>query len=168
MTSSDTQLKIEDLSTVRDALTTVAQKFLTFGSKISVPPHILAEIEKANYTFNEKLYKVLEHRLKQLPLLTWHAQHLDYSIGPPPPPSSLLLPPLLPPLLPLAYAQSPTCHRVDSIFPILQFFTFTSPMCSTASNAPTTSTSSNAFTIFVCVCVCVVYYSRTTGYDMVY
>ena len=72
MTSSDTRLKIEDLSKVQDALTTVAQKFLTFGSKISVLPHILAEIEKANYAFNEKLYKVLEHRLKQLPLLTWN------------------------------------------------------------------------------------------------
>ena len=70
--ASGTQFTIEDLSTVHDALTTVAHKFLTFGSKISVPPHILAEIEKANYDFNEKLYKVLEYRLKQLPLLTWH------------------------------------------------------------------------------------------------
>ena len=67
-----TQLTIEDLSTVHDALTTVAHKFLIFGGKISVPPHILAEIENTNYSFNEKLYKVLEYRLKQLPLLTWH------------------------------------------------------------------------------------------------
>ena len=70
--ASGTQLTIEDLSTVHEALTTVAHKFLTFGGKISVPPHILAEIEKSNYGFNEKLYKVLDYRLKQLPLLTWH------------------------------------------------------------------------------------------------
>ena len=70
--ASGTQLTIEDLSTVHDALTTVAHKILTFGSKISVPHHILAGIEKSNYDFDEKLYKVLEYRLKQLPLLTWH------------------------------------------------------------------------------------------------
>ena len=66
------QLTIEDLSTVHDALTTVAHKYFIFGSTISVPPHILVEIGGANYDFNEKLYKVLEYRLKQLPLLTWH------------------------------------------------------------------------------------------------
>ena len=70
--ASGTELTIEDLSTVHDALTTVAHKFLIFGSKISVPHHILAGIEKSNYDFDEKLYKVLEYRLKQLPLLTWH------------------------------------------------------------------------------------------------
>ena len=71
MTSS-VQLKIEDLSTIHDAVTTVAHKFLVFGSKISVPHHILAGIGKTNCDFDEKLYKVLEYRLKQLPLLTWH------------------------------------------------------------------------------------------------
>ena len=70
--ASGTQLTIEDLSTVHDALTTVAHRFLTFGSKISIPHHILAGIEKTNCDFDEKLYKVLEYRLKQLPLLTWH------------------------------------------------------------------------------------------------
>ena len=70
--TSGTQLTIKDLSTVHDALTTVAHIFLVFGGKICVPPHILAEIEKTNCGFNEKLYKVLEYRLKQLPLLTWH------------------------------------------------------------------------------------------------
>ena len=68
---SGTQLTIDDLSTVQDTLTTVAHKFLTFGSKINVPHHMLAEVEKTNYNFNEKLYKALEYRLKQLPLLTW-------------------------------------------------------------------------------------------------
>ena len=71
-TASGSQLTIEDLSTIHDALTPVAHKFLTFGSKISVPHHILAGTEKSNYDFDEKLYKVLEYRLKQLPLLTWH------------------------------------------------------------------------------------------------
>ena len=70
--TSGTQLTIEDLSTVHDALTTVAHIFLTFGSQISVSPNILEEIEKSNYGFTEKLYKVLEYRLRQLPLLTWH------------------------------------------------------------------------------------------------
>ena len=66
------QLKIKDLSTLQNALTPVAHKFLVFGSNISVPHHILAGIGKTNCDFDEKLYKVLEYRLKQLPLLTWH------------------------------------------------------------------------------------------------
>ena len=41
-------------------------------SNISVPHYILAEIGKTNCDFGEKLYKVFEYRLKQLPLLTWH------------------------------------------------------------------------------------------------
>ena len=69
---SSVQLKIKDLSTVQNALTPVAHKFLVFGSNISVPHYILAEIGKTNCDFGEKLYKVFEYRLKQLPLLTWH------------------------------------------------------------------------------------------------
>ena len=70
--ASGTQLTIEDLSNVQDVLTPVSNKFKIFGSKISVPNHVLAGIEKTNCDFDEKLYKVLEYRLKQLPLLTWH------------------------------------------------------------------------------------------------
>ena len=66
------QLRIGDLSEVQDVLTPVSHKCIIFGSKISVPHHILAGIEETNYDFDKKLYKVLEYRLKQLPLLTWH------------------------------------------------------------------------------------------------
>ena len=69
---SSIQLKIEDLSTVQDVLTPVSHKCIIFGSKISVPHNILAGIEETNCDFDKKLYKVLEYRLKQLPLLTWH------------------------------------------------------------------------------------------------
>ena len=77
MTSStcaapDIQLTIEDLSTVQDVLTPIANKFKIFGSKISIPSNILAGIEKTNCDFDEKLYNLLDYRLKQLPLLTWH------------------------------------------------------------------------------------------------
>ena len=66
------QLTIEDLSTLHDTVTPIAHKFKIFGSKIGVPHHILAGIEKTNCDFDEKLYNILEYRLKQLPLLTWH------------------------------------------------------------------------------------------------
>ena len=66
------QLTIEDLSTVQDVLTTVAHKSKIFGSKINVPHHVMARIEETNGDFDEKLYNLLEYRLKQLPLLTWH------------------------------------------------------------------------------------------------
>ena len=67
-----TQLTINDLSMVQDALTPIAYKCIIFGSKINVEHHVLAGIGRSNYDFNEKLYNVLEYRLKQLPLLTWH------------------------------------------------------------------------------------------------
>ena len=69
---SSIQLKIEDLSNVQDVLTPVSHKCIIFGSKISVPHNILAGIEETNCNFDKKLYKVLEYRLKQLPLLKWH------------------------------------------------------------------------------------------------
>ena len=66
------QLTINDLSMVQDALTPIAHKCIIFGSKINVEHHVLEGIEKSLHDFDEKLYKVLEYRLKQLPLLTWH------------------------------------------------------------------------------------------------
>ena len=66
------QLRINDLSMVQDALTPIAHKCIIFGSKINVEHHVLEGIEKSLHDFDEKLYKVLEYRLKQLPLLTWH------------------------------------------------------------------------------------------------
>ena len=65
-------LTINDLSMLQDALTPIAHKCIIFGSKINVEHHFLAGIGRSNYDFDEKLYKVLEYRLKQLPLLTWH------------------------------------------------------------------------------------------------
>ena len=70
--ASSMQLTIEDLPVIQDALTPIAYKCIIFGSKINVEHPVLAGIDKSNTDFDEKLYKVLEYRLKQLPLLTWH------------------------------------------------------------------------------------------------
>ena len=67
-----TQLTINDLSMVQDALTPIAYKYIIFGSKINIEHHVLAGIGMSNYDFDDKLYKVLGYRLRQLPLLTWH------------------------------------------------------------------------------------------------
>ena len=66
------KLKIEHLGELHSLLAPVAYAYKRFGSQIQVESHILLEIEQTNCDFSERLYKVLEHRLKQLPLLTWH------------------------------------------------------------------------------------------------
>ena len=66
------QLTINELSRVHEELISVASKWKYFGGNIGVLPPELNNIEKSNTDFYEKLYKVLEYRLKQLPLLTWH------------------------------------------------------------------------------------------------
>ena len=66
------KLKIEQLGELHNVLAPVAYAYKRFGSQIQVENHILLEIEQTNCDFSEKLYKVLEYRLKQLPLLTWH------------------------------------------------------------------------------------------------
>ena len=66
------QLSINELSRVHEELISVASKWKFFGGNIGVLPAELSNIEKSNADFDEKLYKVLEYRLKQVPLLTWH------------------------------------------------------------------------------------------------
>ena len=66
------KLKIEQLAELHNLIAPVAYVYKRFGSQIQVENHILLEIEQTNCDFSEKLYKVLEYRLKQLPLLTWH------------------------------------------------------------------------------------------------
>ena len=65
------QLTINELSRVHEELISVASKWKFFGGNIGVLPAELSNIEKSNADFDEKLYKVLEYRLKQVPLLTW-------------------------------------------------------------------------------------------------
>ena len=65
------KLKIEQLGELHSLLAPVAYAYKHFGSQIQVENHLLLEIEQTNCV-SEKLYKVLEYRLKQLPLLTWH------------------------------------------------------------------------------------------------
>ena len=66
------KLKIEQLGTLHNVLTPVAYAYKHFGNQLQIENYILLEIEQTNCDFSEKLYKVLEYRLKQLPLLTWH------------------------------------------------------------------------------------------------
>ena len=66
------QLTINELSRVHEELINIASKWKYFGGNIGVLPAELSNIERSNTDFDEKLYKVLEYRLKQLPLLTWH------------------------------------------------------------------------------------------------
>ena len=66
------KLKIEQLGELHRVLAPVAYAYKRFGSQIQVENHILLEIDHNNCDFSEKLYEVLEYRLKQLPLLTWH------------------------------------------------------------------------------------------------
>ena len=66
------KLKIEQLGTLHSVLAPVAYAYKRFGSQIQVENHILLGIEQTNSDFSEKLYKVLEYRLRKLPLLTWH------------------------------------------------------------------------------------------------
>lgn len=65
------QLRIDDLSIVIDVLAPIAYKFKRFGTMIKVEHSKLMEIENSNGECVDKLYNVLEYRLKQLPLLTW-------------------------------------------------------------------------------------------------
>ena len=65
------QLRIDDLSIVIDVLAPIAYKFKRFGTMIKVEHSRLMEIENGNGECVDKLYNVLEYRLKQLPLLTW-------------------------------------------------------------------------------------------------
>ena len=66
------RLTITELTRVHNELISIASKWKFFGGNIGVLPPELSNIEKSNTDFDEKLYKVLEYRLKQLPLLTWH------------------------------------------------------------------------------------------------
>ena len=66
------QLNINELSRVHEELINIASKWKYFGGNVGVLPAELSNIERSNTDFDEKLYKVLEYRLKQLPLLTWH------------------------------------------------------------------------------------------------
>ena len=66
------QLTINELSRVHEELISVASKWKFFGGNIGVLPAELSNIEKSNTDFDDKLYKVLDYRLKQVPLLTWH------------------------------------------------------------------------------------------------
>ena len=66
------KLKIEHLGELHSLLAPVAYAYKRFGSQIQVENHILLEIEQTNCDISERLYKVFEYRLKQLPLLTWH------------------------------------------------------------------------------------------------
>ena len=70
--SSGGQLTTEDLPNLLNILTPVAHNCIIFGSQINVENYILSGIEKYSITWNERLYKVLEYRLTQLPHLTWH------------------------------------------------------------------------------------------------
>ena len=73
MASNESEkLKIEQLGTLHSVLAPVAYAYKHFGNQLQIENHILLEIEHTNCDFSEKLYKVLEYRLKQLPLLTWH------------------------------------------------------------------------------------------------
>ena len=65
------QLTVNELSRVHEELISIASKWKLFGGKIGVLPAELSNIEKSNTDFDDKLYKVLEYRLKQLPPLTW-------------------------------------------------------------------------------------------------
>ncbi|CAI8003661.1 NACHT, LRR and PYD domains-containing protein 3 [Geodia barretti] len=67
-----TQLKIEHLSLLKDVLTSVSHKYFVLGSMMKVKHCMLVQISEDGCTSDEKLCKVLEYRLRQLPLLTWH------------------------------------------------------------------------------------------------
>ena len=67
-----TQLKIEHLSLLKDVLTSVSHKYFVLGSMMKVKHCMLVQISEDGCTSDEKLCNVLEHRLRQLPLLTWH------------------------------------------------------------------------------------------------
>ena len=66
------KLKIQQLGELHSLLAPVAYAYKRFGSQIQVENYILLEIEQTNCDFSERLYKVLEYRLRKLPLLTWH------------------------------------------------------------------------------------------------
>ncbi|CAI8053043.1 NACHT, LRR and PYD domains-containing protein 3 [Geodia barretti] len=66
------RLKVKHLPLLRDILKSVAHKFCVFGTEVKVEHDVLAGISKGYYTFDEKLSRVLEYRLQQAPMLTWH------------------------------------------------------------------------------------------------
>ena len=66
------RLKVKHLPLLRDILKSVAHKFFVFGNEVKVEHDVLAGISKGYYTFDEKLSRVLEYRLQQAPMLTWH------------------------------------------------------------------------------------------------
>ena len=54
-----------------DILTPVAHNCILFGCQINVEDHVLSGIEREHISWSERLRKVLQYRLKQLPPLTW-------------------------------------------------------------------------------------------------
>ena len=54
-----------------DILTPVAHNCILFGCQINVEDHILSGIEREHISWSERLRKVLQYRLNQLPPLTW-------------------------------------------------------------------------------------------------
>ena len=66
------KLTIEHLGELHNLLAPVAYAYKRFGSQIKVKNDKLLGFEQTSCDCSDKLYKVLEHRLRQLPPLTWH------------------------------------------------------------------------------------------------
>ena len=70
--SQSGQLTSDDLQEVFEALYSITPNYVPFGMKINVPLHTIRVLERQYSTPYDCLLEILDFRLKQLPLLTWH------------------------------------------------------------------------------------------------
>ena len=112
------KLKIEQLGELHRVLAPVAYAHKRFGSQIQVENHILLEIEQTNCDFSEKLYKVLEYRLRKLPPLTWH--DIVRALRSPAVHEQVLASEIESQYIPYSSSQSQLTRDQSSTFPVMQ------------------------------------------------
>ena len=66
------ELTSDDLQEVFEAVHSIAPNYVFFGMKLNVPLNTIRVIERQYSTPYDCLLEILDFRLKQLPLLTWH------------------------------------------------------------------------------------------------
>ena len=70
--SQSGDLTSEDLQEVFEAVYSITPNYVPFGMKLNVPLHTIRVLERQYSTPYDCLLEILDFRLKQLPLLTWH------------------------------------------------------------------------------------------------
>ena len=70
--SQSGELTSDDLQEVFEALYSITPNYVPFGMKLNVPLSTISGIQMRYATPYDILLKILDYRLKQLPLLTWH------------------------------------------------------------------------------------------------